>query len=87
MNRALLELRQTALYNVMWRFPEMPYPVAPKFTDKTANGKAVKIEIKIGRDRQSEAQKRYQEQIERAGGLYVIATSFEQFYGWYQETF
>jgi hypothetical protein len=53
----------------------------------TINGRSVKIEVKHGKDRQSEAQRRYQEAIERAGGLYVIATSFEQFYNWYIEMF
>ena len=51
----------------------------------TINGKAVAIEIKIGKDRQSEAQKKYQEQYERAGGTYYIAKDFESFYGWYLE--
>lgn len=51
----------------------------------TINGRAVKIEVKIGRDRQSEVQKEYQKQIERAGGMYIIARDFEQFYKWYRE--
>lgn len=45
----------------------------------TIAGKSVKIEVKIGRDRQSEAQKTYQMQVERAGGVYLIATSLQQF--------
>jgi hypothetical protein len=53
----------------------------------TIAGRSVKIEIKIGRDRQSEAQKQYQAEVERSGGLYYIATSFPQFYNWYQSTF
>jgi hypothetical protein len=47
-------------------------------------GRAVKIEIKI-KDRQSEDQMRYQEAIERAGGIYLIVRSFEEFYNWYNE--
>jgi hypothetical protein len=47
------------------------------------NGKSVKIEVKIGKDRQSEDQKKYQEAIERAGGIYVIAKDFQSFYDWY----
>jgi hypothetical protein len=39
----------------------------------------VKIEVKIGKDRQSEAQKRYQENIEKAGGIYYIAKNFDDF--------
>lgn len=50
-------------------------------------GKSVKIEVKIGADRQSEAQKMYQQSVERAGGLYVIANSFEQFLNWYKDNF
>jgi hypothetical protein len=50
-------------------------------------GRSVKVEVKIGRDRQSQAQKNYQKSIENAGGLYVIATSFEQFLSWYNLTF
>jgi len=49
----------------------------------TIKGRAVKIEVKIGRDRQSDAQKKYQSQVEAAGGLYFISTSFEQFKQWF----
>jgi hypothetical protein len=45
----------------------------------TIRGKSVKIEVKIGKDRQSDAQKKYQDDIERAGGLYWIAKDFESF--------
>jgi hypothetical protein len=47
-------------------------------------GKFVAIEVKIGRDRQSPAQAEYQAQVEQAGGVYVIATSFGQFMEWYE---
>lgn len=47
----------------------------------TINGRSVKIEVKIGRDRQSDRQKQYKAQIERAGGIYIIARSLEQFVG------
>jgi len=50
-------------------------------------GIALKIEVKIGKDRQSEAQKLYQEAIENAGGIYYIAKDFDTFYSWYNETF
>ena len=46
-------------------------------------GRAVKIEVKIGKDRQSEAQKKYQEAIEGAGGAYLIVRSFEEFLAWF----
>ena len=45
----------------------------------TIKGRSVKIEVKIGKDRQSEAQKRYQENIEKAGGTYCIAKDFDSF--------
>jgi hypothetical protein len=48
----------------------------------TINGRSVKIEIKIN-DRQSEDQKRYQESIERAGGVYIIVKNFDEFILWY----
>lgn len=53
----------------------------------TIAGKSVKIEVKIGRDRQSQAQRRYQEEVESAGGVYVIAATFEGFYDWYNQNF
>ena len=53
----------------------------------TIHGKAVKIEVKIGRDRQSPAQRQYQQQIEAAGGIYYIAKDFTLFVSWYLRTF
>lgn len=38
------------------------------------------IEIKIGKDKQSLAQKKYQKDFENAGGWYYIARSFDDFY-------
>ena len=49
------------------------------------NGKIVAVEIKIGRDRQSQAQKEYQERMEKAGGIYLIIKDFETFFSWFQE--
>lgn len=51
----------------------------------TIRGRSVKIEVKVGKDRQSEAQKRYQESIERAGGVYLIARDFDSFVEWFDE--
>ena len=48
-------------------------------------GRAVKIEVKIGKDRQSDKQIAYQQSIENAGGVYIIAKDFEGFYHWYYE--
>ena len=42
-------------------------------------GKMVAVEVKIGKDRQSEVQKEYQMKVEQAGGLYWIVTNFEDF--------
>lgn len=49
----------------------------------TIFGRSVKIEVKIGKDRQSDYQKQYQAAIERAGGVYVIAKDFQGFFEWY----
>ena len=49
----------------------------------TIFGRSVKIEVKYGKDRQSEVQKRYQESIEAAGGTYFIARNFDEFIEFY----
>lgn len=43
-------------------------------------GRMVAIEVKYGKDRQSENQKKYQKQIESAGGIYMIAKTFDDFH-------
>ena len=53
----------------------------------TIRGRSVKIEVKIGKDKQSEAQRQYQQQVEQAGGIYYIARNFTDFHSWYQRTF
>ena len=53
----------------------------------TIRGRSVKIEVKIGADHQSCAQRKYQADIERAGGLYYIAKDFESFVEWYNRMF
>lgn len=50
-------------------------------------GRSVKIEVKIGRDQQSEHQKQYQQRVEKSGGLYFIARSYPSFLQWYNDTF
>ena len=50
----------------------------------TINGRSVKIEVKIGKDRQSPNQVAYQAMIEKAGGVYIIARDFEGFLQWYK---
>jgi len=42
-------------------------------------GRSVEIEIKVGKDRQSPAQREYQRKVEAAGGVYIIARSFDDF--------
>ena len=49
----------------------------------TIRGRSVKIEVKYGKDKQSEVQKRYQESIEQAGGTYFIARNFDEFMEFY----
>jgi hypothetical protein len=49
----------------------------------TINGKSVKIEIKFGKDRLSQAQLEYGNSIERAGGIYLIVRDFDQFLEWW----
>lgn len=46
-------------------------------------GRMVAIEIKYGKDKQSQAQKEYQSKIESSGGIYLIVKDFEDFYQWY----
>lgn len=42
-------------------------------------GRFISWEIKIGKDRQSPIQKRYQKEVEQSGGLYFICGSFDEF--------
>jgi hypothetical protein len=51
----------------------------------TIKGRSIKIEIKIGKDKQSQAQLDYQSDVERAGGVYIIVKSLEGFFEWYDE--
>jgi hypothetical protein len=50
----------------------------------TIKGRSIKIEVKIGKDTQSDDQKKYQEMIEKAGGIYFIATDFDEFMMFYK---
>ena len=51
----------------------------------TIQGRSVKIEVKIGKDRQSEDQKIYQSNIESSGGQYWIVKNFDDFMKKYEE--
>jgi hypothetical protein len=53
----------------------------------TIAGKSVKLEVKIGSDRQSHSQREYQQSIVLAGGIYFIVTSYDQFLNWYNLNF
>ena len=53
----------------------------------TIKGLSVKIEVKIGKDKQSEEQKQYEQSILNAGGYYFIAKDFDSFYKWYYNNF
>lgn len=46
-------------------------------------GRHLSIEVKVGKDRQSEHQIEVQQDIESAGGLYFIARDFASFYQWF----
>ena len=45
----------------------------------TIKGRSVKIEVKIGADKQSEVQKQYEQSIIDSGGQYWIAKDFDMF--------
>jgi hypothetical protein len=47
----------------------------------------VKIQVKIGSNRQSKEQKKSRQAIEQAGGIYIIVRTFEEFYQWYNKKF
>jgi hypothetical protein len=50
----------------------------------TIRGRSVKIEVKQ-KDKQSEVQKKYQQSIESAGGIYEIFRDFDSFILWYEK--
>jgi hypothetical protein len=50
-------------------------------------GRAVSIEIKIGKDKMSDDQVKEQQRIEGAGGLYFVAKDMDSFMVWYKENF
>ena len=53
----------------------------------TIRGKSIKIEVKLNKDKQSDYQIKYQQDIERAGGIYFIAKDFDQFIEFYKSLF
>lgn len=49
-------------------------------------GRFIGVEIKIGKDRQSDDQKLREQEINKAGGYYYIAKEFDSFKIWYDNT-
>lgn len=47
------------------------------------NGLSLYVEVKIGKDRQSEHQKEFQKKVTNSGGYYFIAKDFESFHYWF----
>jgi hypothetical protein len=45
------------------------------------------IEVKVGKDRLSEDQRKEMAAIEQAGGIYYVARNMADFYEWYYKTF
>ena len=43
------------------------------------NGRHVSIEVKVGKDKLREAQINVKREIEQAGGIYIVASSFDNF--------
>ncbi len=65
----------------------IPGTTTPGSADISATifGRSVKIEVKIGRDKQSPQQVKYQQDIEKAGGVYIIAKTLDSFLEWYDK--
>lgn len=47
------------------------------------NGLSLYVEVKIGRDKQSDYQKEFQKKVTASGGFYFIAKDFESFHYWF----
>lgn len=45
----------------------------------------VSIEIKFKKDRQSEVQKKYEDNMNKVGAVYIIVRTFDDFMDWYNE--
>lgn len=50
-------------------------------------GRHISIEIKIGKDKQSEAQIKEADRVTRAGGIYYVARDMPSFIEWFQSQF
>ena len=49
----------------------------------TSEGKSLMVEVKIGRDKMSESQKKIRDEQNRSGGFYFVAHSFTDFKIWF----
>lgn len=51
------------------------------------NGLHLSLEVKVGRDKMSDAQRQMQADIQKAGGLYYVARDFDSFMTWFNAQF
>lgn len=49
----------------------------------TRDGQSIFVEVKVGKDRMSEHQRKVQNEQQQSGGLYMVARSFTQFKTWF----
>ncbi len=49
----------------------------------TKGGQSIFVEVKVGRDKMSQHQEAVRNDQRKAGGLYMVASSFEQFKAWF----
>ena len=49
----------------------------------TKGGQSIFVEVKVGKDRMSQHQEAVRNDQRKAGGLYMVASSFEQFKAWF----
>lgn len=64
-------------YNGRKRFVKFGTPGLADITGVLPGGRAIYVECKVGRDKQSDKQRAFQASVERAGGLYVLARSID----------
>lgn len=65
------------LPNEQGRMVQFGTPGAADITGILPDGRRLEIEVKTPTGRQSEQQKRYQDMIERFGGVYILARSVD----------
>ncbi|MBA7556544.1 hypothetical protein ES705_49256 [subsurface metagenome] len=65
-----------------WRYSGMRKGVPD--IQAVVNGQYLGIEVKVGRDQQSEYQRKVQAEIEASGGQYYLARNFTDFRAWFE---